>query len=100
MKPSSPCALRFCIGSTPSLFYIISWLRRQRSEVRGDRDDTHLAKYPRRDVERRQDFRLVLRETSAIGGQLRLNVYPADGTPLIGRQPLVNTSLVEEMHAG
>lgn len=45
-------------------------------------------------------FKLVLHETSAIGGQLRLNVYPADGTLLIGCQPLVNTSLMEEMHAG
>lgn len=43
---------------------------------------------------------LVLRETSAIGGQLRLNVYPADGTLLIGGQPLVNTRLMEQMHAG
>lgn len=62
---------------------------------------THiLAKCPRGDEERRQDFWLVLHETSAIRGQLRLNVYPADGTLLIGRQPLVNTSLMEEVHAG
>lgn len=75
----------------------------QKAKVRGesgDGDDTHLAKCPRGDEERQQDFSLVLHETSAIGGQLRLNVYPADGTLLIGRQPLVNTSLMEEVHAG
>ncbi len=31
-----------------ALFYIVSWLRRQRSEVRGDGDDTHFGKVPTR----------------------------------------------------
>lgn len=69
--------------------------------MRGDRDDTHLAKYPRRGRRKTTGLEiLVLHEASAVGGQLRLDVYPADGTLLIGGQPLVDTRLMEEVHAG
>lgn len=47
-----------------------------------------------------QCFSPTLRETSAVRSQLGLNVYPADGTLLVGRQPLVDTGLMEEVHAG
>lgn len=42
----------------------------------------------------------ALQETSAVRSQLRLNVHPANGTLLVGREPLVDTRLMEEVHAG
>lgn len=35
---------------------------------------------------------------STLGGQLRLNVHPADGALLVGDEPLVHAQLVEEVH--
>lgn len=35
---------------------------------------------------------------STLGGQLRLDVHPADGALLVGDQPLVHAQLVEQVH--
>lgn len=35
---------------------------------------------------------------STLGGQLRLDVHPADGALLVGDEPLVHAQLVEEVH--
>lgn len=37
---------------------------------------------------------------STLGGQLRLDVHPADGALLVGDEPLVHAQLVEEVHTG
>lgn len=57
-------------------------------------------KVPKKGQGKMADLSPTLQKTSAVWSQLGLNVHPTNGTLFIGCKPLVNTSLVEEMHAG